>query len=146
MNLLLLDARDPFGGGRLARPGRLREPIAAARRADAFVFTRVDRAAPPQEAVRVLQSIRPEAPIFHARIRPPDLRDENGAPLDAARVRRPAAHRGLRRGQPAEFAATLSELGLRPEERLDFRDHQRYGERQLARIRTRPNAPARAWS
>jgi len=136
VNLLLLDARDPFGGGRLAPAGRLREPIAAARRADAFVFTRVDRAAPPQDAVRALQRLSPEAPVFHARIRPSDLRDENGAPLDAAGF----AHRRLIAvcgvASPAEFAATLSELGLRPEERLDFRDHQRYGDRQLARIRS----------
>ena len=135
VNLLLLDAREPFGGGRLAPAGRLREPIAAARRADAFVFTRVDRGAPPPDAIRQLQRLRPGAPIFHARIRPSDLRDENGAPLDAAAFgdRRLIAVSGV--ANPAEFAATLSELGLRPEERVEFRDHQRYGERQLARIR-----------
>lgn len=135
VNLLLLDARDPLGGGRLAPAGRLREPVAAARRADAFVFTRVDRGAPPPDAIRQLQRLRPDAPIFHARIRPSDLRDENGAPLDAAAFgdRRLIAVSGV--ANPAEFAATLSELGLRPEERVEFRDHQRYGERQLARIR-----------
>lgn len=135
VNLLLLDARNPFGGGRLPPAGRLREPIAAARRADAFVFTRVDRGAPAADAVSELARIHPAAPVFHARIRPSDLRDENGARIDAAGFadRRLVAVCGV--ANPAEFAATLSELGLRPEERLDFRDHQRYGERQLARIR-----------
>ena len=37
---------------------------------------------------------------------------------------------------PAEFAVTLAELGLAPEERLDFRDHQRYGPRQIASIQS----------
>ena len=136
VNLLLLDARDPFGGGRLPPAGRLREPIAAARRADAFIFTRVDRAAPAAEAVQALRRIHPAAPVFHARIRPSDLRDENGAPIDAGAFadRRFIAVCGV--ASPAEFAATLSELGLRPEERLEFRDHQLYGERQLARIRS----------
>jgi tetraacyldisaccharide 4'-kinase len=135
VNLLLLDARDPFGGGHLAPAGRLREPIAAARRADAFVFTRVDRGAPASEAVRALERIHPGAPVFHARIRPSDLRDENGARLEAGAFadRRLLAACGV--ANPVQFAATLSELGLRPEERLEFRDHQRYGERQLARIR-----------
>jgi tetraacyldisaccharide 4'-kinase len=136
VNLLLLDARDPFGGGRLPPAGRLREPIAAARRADAFVFTRVDRATPSPEAVETLARLRPEAPVFHARIRPSDLRDEHGSPLDAAvfAERRHIAVCGV--ANPADFAASLSELGLSPEERLEFRDHQRYGERQLARIRS----------
>jgi tetraacyldisaccharide 4'-kinase len=136
VNLLLLDARDPFGGGRLPPAGRLREPIAAARRADAFVFTRVDRRAPSPEAVETLSRIHPDAPVFHARIRPSDLRDENGSPLGAAAFaeRRHIAVCGV--ANPAEFAATLSELGLSPEERLEFRDHQRYGERQIARIRS----------
>jgi tetraacyldisaccharide 4'-kinase len=136
VNLLLFDSRDPFGGGRLPPAGRLREPIAAARRADAFVFTRVDRGTPSPEAVEALSRIHPEAPVFHARIRPSDLRDENGSPLNAAAFteRRHIAVCGV--ANPAEFAATLSELGLAPEERLEFRDHQRYGERQLARIRS----------
>jgi tetraacyldisaccharide 4'-kinase len=135
VNLLLLDARDPFGGGRLPPSGRLREPIAAARRADAFVFTRVDRAAPPAAAIEALSRIHPDAPVFHARIRPTDLRDESGSPIgtDAVSQRRHVAAYGV--ANPAEFAATLSEMGLAPEERLVFRDHQRYGPRQIARIR-----------
>ena len=36
---------------------------------------------------------------------------------------------------PSEFAASLVELGVSPEERLEFRDHQRYGPRPLAEIR-----------
>ncbi len=135
VNLLLLDARDPFGGGRLPPSGRLREPIAAARRADAFVFTRVDRAAPHPAVIEALGRIHPDAPVFHARIRPADLRDESGSPIgtEALSERRHVAVCGV--ANPAEFAATLAEMGLAPEERLVFRDHQRYGPRQIARIR-----------
>jgi len=135
VNLLLLDARDPFGGGRLAPAGRLREPIAALGRADAIVFTRVERALPDPETLATLARLAPAAPVFHARLRPTGLHDAEGAPLEAESLasRRVLAVSGV--ANPAEFAATLSELGLAPEERLDFRDHQAYGERQLARIR-----------
>jgi tetraacyldisaccharide 4'-kinase len=136
VNLLLLDARDPFGGGKLAPAGRLREPIAAVGRADAVIFTRVDRGAPGADARALLARLAPRAPVFHARIRPTGLRDEHGAPIDveALSPRRLLAVCGI--ANPAEFGATLAELGVAPEERLDFRDHQRYGPRQLARLRS----------
>jgi tetraacyldisaccharide 4'-kinase len=135
VNLLLLDARDPFGGGRLAPAGRLREPVSAVERADAVVFTRVEHGAPPEAARDALARHAPRAPVFHARIRSAGLRDEHGAPIDAAALvpRRVLAVCGI--AHPGEFAATLAEAGVSPEERIDFRDHQPYGERPLARIR-----------
>jgi tetraacyldisaccharide 4'-kinase len=141
VNLLLLDARDPFGGGRLPPAGRLREPIAALARADAIVFTRVDRGAPSAEALDAIERLHPTVPRFHARIRPSGLRDEDGAPVDPGTLgdRRSIAVCGVARS--AEFASTLADLGLAAEERLEFRDHQRYRERHLARIR---NAAERA--
>jgi tetraacyldisaccharide 4'-kinase len=135
VNLLLLDARDPFGGGRLAPAGRLREPVSAAERADAVVFTRVDRGAPTEAARQTLARFAPRAPVFHARIRAAGLRDERGGPIEAVMLPplRVLAVCGI--AHPAEFAATLAEAGVSPEERLEFRDHQRYGEHSLARIR-----------
>ena len=129
VDLLLLDARDPFGGG------RLREPVSAMGRADAVVFTRVDRAAPPEAAREALARFAPRAPVFHARIRAAGLRDEHGAPIEASTLppRRVLAVCGI--AHPGEFAATLAEAGISPEERLPFRDHHRYGERSLSRIR-----------
>jgi tetraacyldisaccharide 4'-kinase len=129
VNLLLLDARDPFPAG------RLREPVSAAERADAVVFTRVERGAPTETARQTLARFAPRAPVFHARIRAAGLRDDRGAPIEAATLppRRVLAVCGI--AHPAEFAATLAEAGVSPEERLEFRDHQPYGERPLARIR-----------
>ena len=135
VNLLLLDARDPFGGGRLPPAGRLREPLEALRRADAVIFTRVDRGRPDEKALSTVARLAPRAPVFHARIRATGLHDERGASIsvDAIAPRRVLAVCGV--ANPAGFSATLGELGLSAEERLDFRDHQRYGPRQLARIR-----------
>jgi tetraacyldisaccharide 4'-kinase len=135
VNLLLLDSRDPFGGGRLPPAGRLREPIEALRRADAIVFTRVDRAAPPREALESISRLHPAAPKFRARIRGAGLRDEDGSPVELSEIghRRSIAVCGV--ATPSEFAASLAELGVSPEERLEFRDHQRYGPRPVARIR-----------
>jgi tetraacyldisaccharide 4'-kinase len=134
VNLLLLDARDPFGGGQLPPRGRLREPLSALARADAFLFTRIDGSEPPAAAWRTLAGIRPEAPVFTARIRATGVRDENGSSVSTTALgeRRILAVCGV--AQPAGFASSLAELDLAPEETLVFRDHQRYTERDLARI------------
>jgi len=42
INLVLLDSRNPFGNGHLLPKGRLREPLSALDRADAFILTRSD--------------------------------------------------------------------------------------------------------
>jgi tetraacyldisaccharide 4'-kinase len=141
LDLLLLDARDPFGGGRLPPRGRLREPLDAMARADAVVFTRADRGLPRIDALEAVARLAPGKPVFRARLRAAALRDEAGGPIAAGEIaeRRLLAVCGI--ANPASFAATLSELGLAAEERLEFRDHQRYGPRELARIR---DAAARA--
>ena len=78
------------------------------------------------------------------------------AARDCATRRAPRRARGARGrrcisvcgvAEPKQFAATLAEMSLAPEERIELRDHQRYRERHIARISGRPSARARAsWS
>lgn len=135
VNLLLLDARDPFGGGKLPPGGRLREPLSAMERADAVVFTRIARGEPNEHTLRQVARLHPELPIFHAQIRPDGLRDEAGSPVDAGEVarRRCVAVSGV--AEPRRFAAALLELDLSPEETFVFADHHRYTDGDLKRIR-----------
>ena len=145
VNLLLLDSRDPFGGGRFPPRGRLREPVDALKRADALVFTRVNRAAPPPEAREAIARLHPAAPVFHARIRASSVRDESGATVEPSLLstRRCLGVCGIANG--SEFAATLRELALSAEEIVEFRDHQRYRDRHLARIREAADRTGAAW-
>jgi tetraacyldisaccharide 4'-kinase len=134
-NLLLLDARDPFGGGSLPPAGRLREPLESVRRADAIVFTRVERGLPSPEAERTVALLCPETAVFHAAIRTDGLRDEAGSPVDAREVslRRCVAVCGV--AEPSGFSAALRRLELAAEETFVFPDHHRYSDRELTRIR-----------
>ncbi|HZI65359.1 MAG TPA: tetraacyldisaccharide 4'-kinase [Thermoanaerobaculia bacterium] len=145
VDILLLDAADPFGGGSLPPAGSLREPLAALARADAFVFTRVDRAAPSAEARAELRRRNPDAPLFTARIRAAGLADESGAPVDSATLagRRFVAVCGI--AHPKAFFTSLSELDLAPDELLAFPDHHRYGRRDLERIRRAADRSGSAW-
>ncbi len=134
-DLLLLDAADPFGGGRFPPRGRLREPLSALGRADAVVFTRAAAGLPTEASLRTLARWNPRAPVFTARIRAAGLRDLEGAPVDAGALadRRLLAVCGVAR--PSTFAASLAELDLSAQETLAFRDHHRYTDRDLERIR-----------
>jgi len=135
VNLLLVDSRDPFGGGRLPPSGRLREPLDAISRADAVVVTRVNRGELPAGAAEEIARRNPRAPVFRAAIRATGLSDEAGSRIEPAEVasRRAISVCGV--ANPADFAATLRDLGLSPEERIELADHQHYGERLLERIR-----------
>ncbi len=144
-DLLLLDGRDPFGGGRFPPRGSLREPLSALARADAFIFTRVERDAPPPEALATLADWNPGAPVFTARLKPAGLYDEKGGPIEGPSLagRRFVAVCGVAR--PASFASTLASLDLFPEETLVFRDHHRYSARDIARIHRRAEASGGSW-
>jgi tetraacyldisaccharide 4'-kinase len=134
-NLLLLDASDPFGGGALPPAGRLREPLDAIRRADAIVFTRVERGAPSAEAERTVALLCPGMPVYHAAIRPDGLRDEAGSPIETGEVARRRCVAACGVARPSSFQAALSRLELAPEETFVFADHHRYSDRNLKRIR-----------
>ncbi len=144
-NLLLLDARDPFGGGRFPPRGRLREPLSALARADAFVFTRVELGSPSAQALATLEQWNPGTPVFTARLKAAGLYDEKGTPIEGGSLteRNFVAVCGVAR--PAGFTATLAELGLTARETLLFRDHHRYTDRDAALIDRTAGAAGASW-
>jgi tetraacyldisaccharide 4'-kinase len=63
VNIVLIDATNPFGGGYLLPAGRLREPRTALARADIIVITRSDYTPALEATIRRYTA----APVFHAR-------------------------------------------------------------------------------
>jgi len=132
VDIVLLDATNPFGGGHLLPAGRLREAPAALARADIVVITRASRA-PSLEAAVCRNSA---AHIFYARpeldsIRVlrgeyPGIEDEN------APARKFFVFCGI--GNPAAFFADLREWGLHVVGHRFFPDHHRFTERELDAI------------
>lgn len=76
-DLVLLDARRPFGNGKLLPIGRLREPKSELRRASGVLLTRSDMAS-ESELKRTLDEVRSftDAPIFQSSHAPIYLRNE----------------------------------------------------------------------
>jgi tetraacyldisaccharide 4'-kinase len=120
LDIVLIDALDPFRGGLLPR-GRLREPFKALARASAVVITR----STPGRAYRGLSAeirrYNPTAPILLAHA---------VAHLPKLDPRRPVgAFCAL--GQPESFRRTLAQLGIQPAFFETFPDHHRYAEHDL---------------
>lgn len=113
LDLVLVDASQPFGRGSLLPAGVLREPLAALRRADAVLLTRVDMAA---EAVPALcQHLRtwlPEQPIYLATMENTGLYNHHTTSLMKPhwlQGRRVVAFAGI--GNPRAFTHTITRSG-----------------------------------
>jgi tetraacyldisaccharide 4'-kinase len=134
LDIVLLDALDPFGLGRIFPRGLLREPIGSLKRAGVVVLSRADLV---DEATR--RSIRDRAeraagPLRWAVARhaPRDLIDEAGrsSPLSELAGKKVGAFCGI--GNPEGFRRTLEGLGLDVVGFRAFPDHQPYGASDVA--------------
>jgi tetraacyldisaccharide 4'-kinase len=135
LDLVMLDATDPFGGGRLLPRGRLREPMAALERAHAVILSRTDQASELAGLRRRLERLAPGAPQILTRHRPSGLTDLAGGedrPLECLRGRRVLAVSGL--ANPLAFYRTLTHLGAALAATRAFPDHHPYGPADLARV------------
>lgn len=132
VDIVLIDATNPFGGGLLLPSGRLREPRSALARADLIVITRSDHA-PAIEAVIRRDS---DAPIFYAAPHLESVRlfrgEYPGEECRDAHSRKFFAFSGI--GNPAVFPVDLREWGLAPVGYKIFPDHHRYTQHNLSAI------------
>lgn len=139
LDIVVVDATDPFGCGHLFPRGLLREPLASLARADAVVLTRADSVDDSLrhgirrrfEAACTDRAPRLWAEADHTPVR---LRSWDGAilPVDHLAGRRIAACAAI--GNPAAFRRTLAELGADVASFRSFPDHHAYVEGDVARI------------
>jgi tetraacyldisaccharide 4'-kinase len=114
VDILLLDATNPWGGG-LFPLGLRREPLEALARATVIILTRVPLGAGTTGLERTIRRYNSIAPVFRSRMVP--------EPWNSS-TRKVAAFCGI--GSPGAFWRTLDELGLEVVQRAAFRDHHRY--------------------
>ena len=125
LDIVLVDATDPWGGGHLLPWGKLREPKEALGRAGAVVITRADQVA--SEALRLLREeitrLAPAALAAEAVHQPVGGEDLRG--------KRVLAVCGI--GNPEAFRGTLEGLGAQVTLKA-FPDHHAYTEADVAAV------------
>ena len=130
VNIVLIDASKPFGGGHLLPAGRLREPRSALNRADLIVITRSSHAPAIESVVRHYSS----APIFYARTKLDSVHSRLHPQLTLAEARGKAFFAFCGIGNPGAFTADLREWGFQIVGHKFFRDHHRYSPADMAEI------------
>ncbi|MCY3008226.1 MAG: tetraacyldisaccharide 4'-kinase [Planctomycetota bacterium] len=128
LEIVLLDAREPFGFGYLLPRGLLREPIRSLKRADIVVATRADQVDAKQLAsIRSrVQRYAPKVAWLEAAHVPKGLRNAEGLTqeIDWLKDRNVLAICGI--GSPDAFFQTLQSLGANVVNKIVFPDHHDY--------------------
>ncbi len=135
VDILLIDALNPFGGGAPFPLGRLREPLPGVARADVVVITRSEFSDAQRAIERKVRTWNAKAPVFQACLKPEAwVEYRTGQRYSATQppFRNPAAFCGL--GNPQSFRRTLGQLGIHLADWLEFEDHHRYRSHEVRRI------------
>jgi len=123
LDIVTVDATDPWGGGRLLPQGRLREPRKSLSRADCVVMTRADRNEDINSIRGLVHELAHDIPVFTSRMLTTSLHDLNGerviSPVEPA-----GAFCGV--GNPESFFNQLRRERYAPVFTRTFADHYQY--------------------
>jgi tetraacyldisaccharide 4'-kinase len=134
LDIVLVDAEDPFGNRKLFPSGILREPLKALKRAHVVLITRADRA-DNLESLKAAIRQKTQARIFTSRHNPVDLvdiRNSETRPFSSLRGTAVLAFSGIAR--PASFASLLRSLGADIKYEMVFPDHYVYKKADMAAL------------
>lgn len=136
LNLVLIDATEPLRHARMLPFGKLREPLAGLRRADAVIITRSDQLVDKAPLIETIgKHARPNTPVFHAHHEITQLRrlgNEETRQLAEFAHKPVAAVSGI--AKPERFNEDLRKAGMHIVMRRDFEDHHRYTAEEFAGI------------
>jgi len=130
VDIVLIDATSPWGGGHLLPAGRLREPQSALARAQVIVITRSDHAPGLEAAIRQ----HSQAPIFYARPVLEGLRSSKGQQVSDAELRGKKVFAFCGLGNPKAFVDDLRAWGFQIAGQMPFPDHHRFTPVDLGKI------------
>jgi tetraacyldisaccharide 4'-kinase len=133
LNIVTIDATNPWGGGMLPG-GHLREPLSGLTRADCFVLTRTDEKPDSSSIAAELQKIVGQRPVFRSRMVTTGLRRLGGETIDpVSSMQKPvAAFCGV--GNPQSFFNHLRREGFELAVEQAFPDHHNYQQVDVDRI------------
>jgi tetraacyldisaccharide 4'-kinase len=135
LNILVLDATDPFGGGRLLPHGRLREPLSAVRRADLIVVTRAhlpfDQEALETE-IRLRNPLAKISYFYHDAVAITEIKTARTLPVRHLLHKKVVALSGI--GNPGVFLKDLAHYQMDVVHTFSFRDHYQFTAEDLTEV------------
>src|SRR6185436_19199255 len=123
LDIVTVDATNPWGGGSLLPFGRLREPLAGLSRASCVVITRTEQVQDVTPIKSVRQRLGPGVPVFSSRMVTSGIHTLTGQAVDTSSLlsHKVAAFCGV--GNPESFFNHLRREGYSPSLTRAFSDH-----------------------
>lgn len=149
VDIVLVDAVNPFGSGSMLPHGILREPLDSLKRADIIIITKADlvSALELQELEQKIKNVSKHHIIFKACHKPTELvrlpsKEENylqskKEKLEILQNKEVWALAGI--GSHRSFEKSLQNLGVSSVNTISFRDHHDYSEKDINNILIRLN-------
>ena len=136
LEIVAIDAANPFGNRCLLPRGILREPLSSLKRADVFVLTKVNLGHTGEDAKNCLSRINPSAQIFSAKHKPLGFYriDKPGELLKPAVLKTEAVTLFSGIGDPESFENLIKGMGLNIGLSFKFPDHHNYTKEDLEKI------------
>jgi tetraacyldisaccharide 4'-kinase len=141
LDIVCIDATNPFGDGAMLPGGMLREPLDNLRRADAFVITRMNLVESVEALLVQLRDENPDASVFGANFEVEEFtkladfyrgRSTRGDDYDRQFIANSFAFCGL--GNPESFLSQLARQHFAVTGLLPFADHHRYRQSDIELI------------
>lgn len=136
LEIVTIDAANPFGNYRMLPAGFLREPLSALKRADIFVLTQVVPDEDTSGLTAKLRKINPRALIVESIHKPISFSNAHNPDevlsLSSFRGKHVAVFSGI--GNPQGFEDCLCALGINIGLPIRFNDHHDYTQSELAGI------------
>ncbi|CAN5467465.1 tetraacyldisaccharide 4'-kinase [soil metagenome] len=138
VDIVCIDATEPFGGGQMLPAGRLREPLAGLSRADVIIITRADLVGDISNLRSEISDLNGVAAVFAARnevVRVIPIEEFHAKTRRSQReekIGKAFAFCGI--GNPENFFGLLRLGGYQITATKAFRDHHIYEQQDLAEI------------
>lgn len=138
VEIITLNALNPFGNGKLIPRGILREPPSILKKANILVLNHVNLIS-PEEKEKLKKKIReltPDAFLVETCMEPLFLyraKKRSRIGLDRLKNRRVATFSGV--GTPRSFQLLLSQFHIKPVRNFEFEDHHAFTKSELEEIR-----------
>ena len=132
LNIVTIDATNPWGGGKLLPYGRLREAPEGLSRADCAVITRCDQAGEVEKLSAEISRLIGGRPVFKSSMRPMRVVSLKNAGETIAPPACVAAFCAL--GNPGSFFENVRRLGFEIGMQRSFPDHHAYSQSEIDSI------------
>ncbi|MEW6555805.1 MAG: tetraacyldisaccharide 4'-kinase [Elusimicrobiota bacterium] len=135
IDIVCINALNPFGNNLLLPSGYLREPVKNINRASAFVVTRCDKVANTSisKIEDVIRKHNKSAPIFHASFNK-KIFNKNGSEINSVILKNQNAIAVSGIAVPEDFEKTLKELGVNLLVHKKFPDHYFFRDKDIKKL------------